>query len=173
VIAEIIARLDSLSDLMKDLLLFARPPQPRPARVEVHALVATISDLMRGDPDFAGVSVTVSGLSMAIKGDADLLKIVFTNLFINAAHAMQGRGTLRVSLGTVGSTSEIAFADTGPGIPADVLEKIVTPFFTTKARGSGLGLPTARRIIEAHMGTITVACPPSGGTIVSVQLPTA
>ena len=59
----------------------------------------------------------------------------------------------------------------GPGIPADVLEKIFTPFFTTKARGSGLGLPTARRLIEAHHGTISVACPSSGGTVVTVHLP--
>jgi len=56
-------------------------------------------------------------------------------------------------------------------IPADVLEKIFTPVFTTKVRGSGLGLPTVRRLIEAHHGTISIVCPPAGGTIVTVQLP--
>ena len=65
----------------------------------------------------------------------------------------------------------MAFADEGPGIPADVLEKIFTPFFTTKVRGSGLGLPTVRRLIEAHHGTISIACPSASGTVVTVQLP--
>jgi nitrogen-specific signal transduction histidine kinase len=57
------------------------------------------------------------------------------------------------------------------GIPADVLERIFTPFFTTKARGSGLGLSTVRRLIEPHHGTIGIACPSAGGTVVTVQLP--
>ena len=65
----------------------------------------------------------------------------------------------------------IAFTDGGPGIPRDVLEKIFTPFFTTKARGTGLGLPTAKRIVEAHHGRLSVACPPEGGTTVTVALP--
>ena len=50
-------------------------------------------------------------------------------------------------------------------------DQIFLPFFTTKARGSGLGLPTAKRLVEAHRGTISVACPPDGGTTVTVQLP--
>lgn len=63
---------------------------------------------------------------------------------------MQGRGTIRVLLGIVGNTCQIAFIDQGSGIPSEVQEKVFAPFFTTKARGSGLGLPTAKRIIEAH-----------------------
>ena len=66
----------------------------------------------------------------------------------------------------------IAFRDAGPGIPSEIREKIFTPFFTTKRRGSGLGLPTAKRLIEAHHGSISVDCPPAGGTTVSIQLPT-
>jgi signal transduction histidine kinase len=84
---------------------------------------------------------------------------VFVNLLVNAAHAMQGRGTIHVSLASIADMCQMAFADEGPGIPADVLEKIFTPFFTTKVRGSGLGLPTVRRLIEAHHGTISIACP--------------
>ena len=71
--------------------------------------------------------------------DAELLKIVFVNLLVNAGHAMQGRGTIHVSLTSIADMCQIAFTDEGPGIPADVLEKIFTPFFTTKARGSGSG----------------------------------
>lgn len=56
---------------------------------------------------------------------------------------------------------------------SEVLEKIFMPFFTTKSRGSGLGLPTAKRLVEAHRGSITIVCPTVGGTIVTVHLPVA
>jgi nitrogen-specific signal transduction histidine kinase len=65
----------------------------------------------------------------------------------------------------------VVFRDNGPGIPLEVREKVFTPFFTTKARGTGLGLPTARRLIEAHRGNIRIECPPQGGTAVTVELP--
>jgi signal transduction histidine kinase len=67
----------------------------------------------------------------------------------------------------------VTVRDTGPGIPSEVRQQIFTPFFTTKARGTGLGLPTAKRIIEAHSGSIAVECPAGGGTAVTIDLPIA
>ena len=170
-IKEIVARIDGLNELMKDLLLFARPPQPKPAPVEIAALVAATAALLGSDPALSGVEVKFEGSDASVLGDADLLKIVFENLLVNGAQAMRGRGTIQVTLVLKHEICEITFSDNGPGIPADVRDKIFTPFFTTKARGSGLGLPTARRLIEAHRGTISIACPPGGGTTVTVQLP--
>ena len=86
---------------------------------------------------------------------------------------MRGTGRIRVSVSADDRRCRVAFADAGPGIPPDIREKIFTPFFTTKARGTGLGLPTARRLIEAHHGTIHIECPPCGGTTVTIQLPLA
>jgi signal transduction histidine kinase len=103
--------------------------------------------------------------------DADLLRIVFVNLLVNGAHAMRGQGAIRVSLSSVDGTCLIAFQDDGPGIAPEIRDKIFTPFFTTKSRGSGLGLPTAKRLIEAHAGNIRIECPEGGGTTVSIQLP--
>jgi two-component system, NtrC family, sensor histidine kinase PilS len=171
IVGEIVSRIDALNELMKDLLLFARPPQPKVALVDMGTLVTTTANLLRGDPAFAQVSVRVDGGPARALGDAELLKIVFVNLLVNAAHAMQGRGTIHVSLTSIADICQIVFADEGPGIPVAVLEKIFTPFFTTKARGSGLGLPTVRRLIEAHQGTISIACPSAGGTVVTIQLP--
>jgi PAS domain S-box-containing protein len=170
-IKEIVARIDGLNDLMKDLLLFARPPQPRPAPVDVATLVTATADLLGGDPALKGVRVSVDGTAPPILADAELLKIVFVNLLVNGAHAMQGQGVLHVSLTSVAEMCQIAFADDGPGIPADIREKIFVPFFTTKSRGSGLGLPTVKRLVEAHQGHIDITCPSTGGTIVTVQLP--
>ena len=103
--------------------------------------------------------------------DAGLLRIVFVNLLANSAHALDGRGVIHVSVREVGNSCAITIRDNGPGIPPDVREKIFTPFFTTKSRGTGLGLPTAKRLIEAHHGSIRIECPSEGGTNVIIHLP--
>jgi signal transduction histidine kinase len=139
--------------------------------VEIAALIATIADLLRRDQALQNLQVTIDGTAPAMLLDPDLLKIAFENVLLNGAHAMQGRGAIHVVITRSGDGCEIAFHDSGPGIPAEAMDRIFTPFFTTKARGTGLGLPTARRLIEAHLGRISVTCPPEGGTIVTVYLP--
>ena len=171
IVKEIVTRIDALTGLMQDLLLFARPPQPKPAPVDLAALVVTTADLLSGDPARKEIETIVDGSAPLVEADAGLLKIVFENLLVNGAQAMRGRGTIRVSLSSMDDTCQIAFSDSGPGIPVEVREKIFMPFFTTKIRGSGLGLPTAKRLIEAHHGHISVACPSDGGTTVTIQLP--
>jgi two-component system sensor kinase FixL len=170
-VKEIVARIDALNELMQDLLLFARPPHPRPALVEVASVVRMTAELLKSNPDLRNVSVAVEGTAPPIPADPDLLKIVFENLLVNGAQAMGATGTLRVSIDVSGDMCRITFRDTGPGIPSEVRDRIFTPFFTTKARGTGLGLPTAKRLVEAHRGAIAIACPPEGGTIVTIQLP--
>lgn len=168
---EIVARIDALNDLMKDLLLFARPPQPRLAALEVVSLLRLVADLVRQDPALRDVRIEVTGSPLTIRADAELLKIVAQNLLINAVHAMHGRGVIHVSTTTTEGTCQITVADEGPGIPPDVRERLFTPFFTTKSRGTGLGLSTAKRFVEVHGGTIAVDCPPGGGTVVTLRLP--
>jgi two-component system sensor kinase FixL len=171
IVKEIISRIDSLDQMIKDLLLFARPPKPRRAPTDVVPLVTITASLLTRDPSLRDVEVEVDGSAPPVPADAEMLKIVFQNLLINSAHAMKGRGRIRVAVTAVDTSCQIAFIDAGPGIPPEVREKIFTPFFTTKSRGSGLGLPTAKRLIEAHNGQIAVDCPPGGGTTVVVRLP--
>jgi signal transduction histidine kinase len=123
------------------------------------------------DPSLKDIAFDIEGSAPVVFADAGMLKVVFQNLMINGAHAMQGHGRLRVSVKAVDASCQIAFSDAGPGIPPDVREKIFTPFFTTKARGSGLGLPTVKRLVEAHQGQVSIDCPPAGGTTVLVRLP--
>ncbi len=172
VLSEIVKRIDALDGLIKDLLLFARPPQPRRASVDVVPLVTMTADLLCQDPSLKNVTVGVEGSAPPLFADAKMLKIVFQNLLVNSAHAMQGQGRIDVAIETSDSTCQIAFTDTGPGIPPEIRDKVFTPFFTTKARGSGLGLATAKRLIEAHQGKIQIECPPTGGTRVTVNIPT-
>jgi PAS domain S-box-containing protein len=168
---EIIARIDALDGMMKDLLLFARTPQPRRVATDLVPLVATTAGLLSTDPALKGIDVVVEGTVPPVSADPELLKIVFQNLLVNGAHAMGGRGRITVAVRALDGSCEIAFADSGPGIPPDIRDKIFNPFFTTKSRGTGLGLPTAKRLVEAQDGRISVECPPAGGTRVSIQLP--
>jgi signal transduction histidine kinase len=168
---EIVRRIDSLDTMMKDLLQFARPPKPRRAPTEIVPLLTATAGLLSQDEGARAVRVDINGVAPVLPADGEMLKMVFHNLLINGAHAMHGSGRIRVNVSTENATCRIAFSDDGPGIPAEVQEKVFIPFFTTKQRGTGLGLPTAKRFIEAHDGRITIQSPPSGGTTVTVQLP--
>jgi two-component system sensor kinase FixL len=173
ILTEIVARSDALDRMMKDLLLFARPPKPKRTPVDLVPLVHTTARLLGEDPALRDVDVAIEGTAPPVSADGDMLRVVFQNLLINSAHAMQGKGRIRVVVEPIDSTCQIAFIDGGPGIPLEIREKIFTPFFTTKARGSGLGLPTVKRFVEAHDGQISIDCPPAGGTTIVIRLPTA
>ena len=171
VMHEIIERADALNDLISDLLLFARPRPPQMQWLDVRALVEEAQTLLLRDPVGAGITCRIAGDPVALHADRVMLRAVFSNLFINAAQAMGGRGSLTATLTADASWVRVAVADTGPGIPEDVRERVFEPFFTTKSRGGGLGLAIARRSVERHGGTLTLTCPPSGGTVATVSLP--
>ena len=171
IIGDIVQRLDSLNDIVQDLLIFARPREPKLAPVPLAELLEGTAALLKKDPAYAGAQVTVNGDRPTISADAEQLQIVMLNLLLNAAQAAGAAGQVRVSVSSRNGVCRVAIADSGPGIPAEMRERIFEPFFTTKHRGTGLGLPTAKRVIERHHGEIDVACPPEGGTIVTVTLP--
>jgi two-component system sensor kinase FixL len=171
VLREIVARIDALDQMMKDMLLFARPPNPKRVPTDVMQLVEATAKFLNDDPALQAVTVEVNGSGPTVSADPEMLRIVFQNLIFNSAHAMHGKGDIRVTVSPGDGACQVAFADGGPGIPPDIRQKIFTPFFTTKSRGSGLGLPTVKRLIDAHGGEIAIECPPTGGTSVVLRLP--
>jgi two-component system sensor kinase FixL len=173
IVKEVIARIDGLNDLIQDLLVFARPPAPKLARTELRAIVDSVITLLRRDPSFAALTVAVDGTAPTVHVDANLLTIALQNLLINAAQAQQGRGSIVVTLDSADGWHSVRIADSGPGIAPEIRANLFRPFRTTKARGTGLGMATAKQLIELQGGTIAVACPPGGGTIVTVTLPSA
>jgi signal transduction histidine kinase len=100
-----------------------------------------------------------------------MVRASILNLLLNAAQAMSGRGHIRVGIARSQDVVEITVRDSGPGIPDDIREQVLEPFFTTKARGGGLGLPIAKRTAEMHGGGLTLTCPAEGGTMVTLSLP--
>lgn len=173
VMADIIVRLDSLNGIVQDLLLYARPRQPKYEPVELRALVDSIGDLLTRDPSLAGITLNVTGTPAALPGDAEQLRILFQNLLLNGAQAMKGQGTIDVVLEPDSSQCRVTIRDRGTGITPDVRDKAFEPFFTTKHRGTGLGLAIARRVVDVHHGRIELASAEGGGTQVIVWLPYA
>jgi two-component system nitrogen regulation sensor histidine kinase GlnL len=131
------------------------------------------------------VEVVLPGDLAPIQGDPHQLRQLFTNLFTNAFEAMSGNGHVRLIAqhlaaeeeATAGSDThavpmiQVEVADNGPGVPADVMDRIFSPFFTTKPQGSGLGLAIVRKIVDAHDGRIDVSAPAAGGARFRVTLP--
>jgi two-component system sensor kinase FixL len=171
IVGEVLRRLDALSAMMSDLLLFARPPKPKRSPVQIAELVEGLVAFMRHDRNWADVRMLVEGEAPLVHADAELLKVALQNLLVNAAQAMQMRGDILVGMDVVGDTVRIDVVDSGSGIPPEVQARVFTPFFTTKSRGTGLGLPTVRRIAEAHGGTVEIVSSDAGGTRVRFALP--
>ena len=108
-----------------------------------------------------------------ILGDSVALEQLFLNLLLNAAQALERGGSASLTLDVDGSDARIVVTDSGSGIPPEELIHVLDPFFTTKADGTGLGLPIARQIATAHGGSLRVESAPGQGTRVEVRLPLA
>ena len=104
--------------------------------------------------------------------DSNLIKQAILNIIINAEQAMENGGELMIRTSKDKKYIQIDITDTGPGIPKDIIDKIFQVYFSTKKTGTGLGLPTAKRIIEDHRGTISVQSEEGKGTNFSIKLPT-
>ncbi|UCF80307.1 MAG: hypothetical protein JSV08_07275 [Acidobacteriota bacterium] len=144
-------------------------------RVDVLALLEDTTSLLRHSGECRPEHViTVSGEGGGpfwCRGDSDRLKQVFWNLSLNALQAMPQGGPLSISACENGSEIEILFRDAGRGIPRDEISNIFLPFRSGSARGLGLGLPIAYRVVESHGGSIHVDAAEGEGTVVRVRLP--
>ena len=172
-IGDIVARVDSLNAVMNDLLTFARVRELKRAEIDVAPFLADVKASAKLDPVMRDVEIEIHGdTDLTVEGDVDQLRVVVTNLLINAAQAMNHTGRIEVGVASSGQGAwSLTVVDHGPGIPADLGERVFEPFFTTKHRGTGLGLPTARRIVEAHGGELTLSNAPTRGTVARLMLP--
>jgi PAS domain S-box-containing protein len=171
VMNDIVARIDSLSELVNDVMLFARPRAPRPMDLRLLPLVTEAITMVRRDPAGAPVQIHLEGTDGALVADAELVRAALFNLLLNAAQAAGNRGIIDVRATVSPDSAVVEIRDNGPGIPPPLRERVLEPFFTTKARGGGLGLPIAKRSAELHGGSLTLASPETGGTIATLTLP--
>ena len=181
-LSDIMADAKMANAIVQEVLDFVRPIQ---LQVETTALVEAVgAAIQQADTmDRRGqikVDVDVPPTLPRIQADRHRLTQVFTNLLVNAYEAMQGRGhvtiravPIRIDESGIGRDGVlIEVADDGPGIPAEVKDKVFDLFFTTKAKGSGLGLAVVRRIVDAHDGRLDLRTSRDGTTI-RMMLPVA
>jgi len=173
VMDEVVAQIVRLENLVRDLLTFARPQLLNRQPVQVHALLERALRLLHDEAALREIEVVQDFPPEAgtVLGDAQQLEQVFLNLIHNAVQAMEDGGTLTLSTRAARGRVTITFKDSGRGIPASVLPNIFQPFFTTKHRGSGLGLSIVRKILEAHGAEIWVDSEAGRGTTATVVLP--
>jgi len=163
-----------LEGILNDFLRFARGPQRELTEVDVNSVLQEILDFVEPETTRFGIRTLYQAAPdlPLCRLDRDLFKQALFNVIINAQHAMEeGGGELLVKTSRQGDAARIQITDTGCGIPADALGKVFDVYFSTKRRGTGLGLPTARRFIEEHGGTIDVESEEGKGTAVTVMLP--
>ena len=171
VMRDIVGRIDSLSDLINDLMLYARPRAPRLSQIELRPLISDAVTIVRRDPAAQSIDIVIEGADVSASVDSELIRATILNLVLNAVQAMAGHGRISVKLGQSGNFATIEVRDNGPGVPVDIRNQVFEPFFTTKARGGGLGLPIAKRTAELHGGSLALECPDGGGTVVTIKLP--
>jgi two-component system, NtrC family, sensor histidine kinase HydH len=164
---------ERLEEILEDFLRYVKKTELHSFSVDVNQIVSDMIDFY--SPQAFSRSITVrSSLadeSLICKADADSLKQVLLNLFINAQQAMPGGGELMLRTQRNDDNAVIIVSDTGKGIEPENLDKIFSAYYSTKVGGSGLGLSTSRKIIESHNGSIKVDSIPGKGTSFTIQLP--
>jgi two-component system sensor histidine kinase HydH len=166
-----IARLERT---VQNVLDFARTPALKRSPVDVRLVLTRAVDLVRARARQQGTELTVTAPEGPVRANADAgqLCTVLVNLLINALDALKHDGRVDVSL-KVSSRGglKLSVADTGPGVPRAVRDRLFTPFASTKPTGTGLGLCISRRIVEEHGGRMTLANRSEGGACATVVLP--
>jgi signal transduction histidine kinase len=172
IISREILRLDRV---VRTFLDFTRPVELNLANVPLMQLMREIVDLARPQAAAASIQVLVQQQSdgIEVRVDRDLLKQAVLNVVVNAMQAMPEGGALTFESSVNEDTAEIRISDTGPGIPAELRDKIFTLYFTTKNEGSGIGLAMTFRIVQLHDGTIDFTSEPGKGTTFLIRLPIA
>jgi len=164
-------------DIVKGLLDFARQTEPKIEQSDVNETVERTLDVVENQALFQNIKITkiIYPSLPKVLMDVSQMQQVFTNIVLNAAEAMKGKGELTVAtrLSSDNKYIEIEFADTGCGIPPENRERIFDPFFTTKevGHGTGLGLAVSHGIIARHRGTIEVKSEVGKGTSFIIRLP--
>lgn len=161
-----------LDNLVSNFLEYAKPLTVKRQPLESAILFEDIIELVKSKAESAGIIIrTEFEMLPAIEGDPDLLKTSIMNIINNSIQAMPDGGELCIKTWTQDKRFFIEIRDSGYGIDKKNLEKVFEPFFTTKPKGLGLGLSTARRIIEEHGGQISIKSAPGKGTSVIIEIP--
>ena len=172
-IAVIEKETDRLERILEGFLRYIGKTELQLASVDISTLVSDMIDFY--SPQARSHSIIIRqqlyDKPLVCKADEGMLKQVILNLFINAQQAMSDGGELLIRTESRKKVAVIQISDTGSGITADKLGNIFDAYYSSRPQGSGLGLPTAKKIVEAHEGRISVDSEPGKGTLFTIELP--
>ena len=162
-----------LSDILDNFLRFAKVLELRLVTTDLNVIVEELRDFFEPQAMSQGIVIrTQYELNLPkLSLDVELFRQALLNLLINARHAMPDGGELILRTRSDGRWNVLEITDTGVGMDEDVLRKVFDAFFSTRAAGTGLGLPTTRKLVEAHGGTIQVQSEPGKGSQFTIRLP--
>lgn len=162
-----------LADLSSDVLRFARMRDLPLEPCDLSKVVEEMVDFFEPTARAAGIDIKtyVPADLPRVYLDRDMFKQAILNLMLNAEQALPGGGAITVQASALSDHVSLSLIDTGQGMAPEVLAKVFEPFFSTKSTGSGLGLPTTRKIVEAHRGNIDVQSEVGKGTKFTIRLP--
>jgi signal transduction histidine kinase len=174
VIGKITKELRSLDNFVTEFLRYAGAPPLKPDTLAVRGLLEDLATFIGPECARKGVSLSLSAAAgpQQIVADGLQLKHALLNLVLNAVQATPSGGSIAIETGGDARTLEISVTDGGEGMAPDVVPRVFEAFFTTREGGTGLGLPIARRIVEAHGGTLTIRSREGEGTTARLSLPT-
>lgn len=173
---EVIQRNITAADhTIRELLRFARPAESEHSEINVIELLKEACSIVTSECAQRGIVLKEAypEETPCIFADRANLQHVFVNILLNSIEAISGGGEIAVTLEVdrAGEKVAIIFADNGPGIPQENLDKVFSPFFTTKDTGTGLGLSICHRVVESHEGKLSAVNLPQGGAKLTVSLP--
>jgi two-component system sensor histidine kinase HydH len=162
-----------LENFLGDLRDFTRPATPVMHKMNINEVIHDVDTLMKEEAKNRGINLVeqLDPQLPTLTADPNQMKQVVLNLVKNAFEAMESGGRVVLASGTEDNQVWFSVKDTGDGMPPDVLEKIFNPFFTTKKKGTGLGLAVINKIVNDHHGSVSVQSLPDQGTTFRISLP--
>ncbi|MFO8084863.1 MAG: ATP-binding protein [Desulfobacterales bacterium] len=169
----IVEESERLNNIITDFLNYARPREPNLLPCRVEEVVDKNINYLASQLEENGCHVDKQSEKNLpeVMADPEMLYQAFLNIFINAMQAMPEGGKISVRIFSINGSVSVQFEDDGVGIEAEIMEKIWDPFFTTKEKGTGLGLGIVKNLIEAHGGSLDIENRPVQGARVIIQLP--
>jgi signal transduction histidine kinase len=170
---DIVAQVDRLEGWVRQLLTYAKPAHAALEPVDLAALFAEVAETYRRDLERRGIGVSVEAAPdlPKVRGDVALLTQMLGSLVVNAGEAMTGSGHIVLFGRRLGAECIAEVRDDGPGITPAEAGRVFKPFYTTKPKGLGLGLPLVRRLVERFGGSVELESAPGKGTLVRLHLP--